>query len=190
MRQVVSIAGLLLVLPGAIQPTSAAEVYRWIGEDGVVHYSDEKPRDDASFTTMQFAESRPQEYDPHKDPYSIENQAKRINESWSQLAQVRAERVEQLEQASQNSVLASQNQLQQRRNFGPRYFSPWFNSNLVPLNFQRRIDPRAASRQQQAIDGLNLSGQRPASINSGAHRERVQRSGALPISQSSQRVIR
>lgn len=182
MQRFTAILGVVTLCAGIAAPAAAAEVYRWVGPDGVVHYSDEKPRDEAQYTTLQMDDSRPADYDPHKDPYSIQNQAKRINESWSAIAEARAEREQERVQYMQSAQNINTNEFQQGTQFRSRYYSPWFYSSIVPLNFQRRVNPGTAQRQAQAIEGLNLSVQRPASINSGVHRERVQRSSALPVS--------
>jgi hypothetical protein len=167
-----------------VTPVTAAEVYRWVGSDGVVHYSDEKPRDDEEFTTLEFAAARPQDYDPLTDPYSIQNQARRINESLLAIAQARDERLENRRSSAQDFQQRDAADYRQRIESGVRYFSPWVYSGFAPNNFRRRGDPAAAQRQLQAMQQLDLSGRRPASINSGIHRQRVQRSVALPVTGS------
>lgn len=180
MRIVTAILCLGLVGAGLSQRAVAAEIYRWVDADGTLHYSDEKPRNDESFTTLNVPDSRPRDYDPLEDPYSIHNQARRINESWSALAAARDERAEARTLAMRNAQTTNPDPWL-RPDYSNRYYSPWLYSAFAPLNFQRRFNPGAASRQLQAIEGLELSGQRPASINSGIHRERVQRSVALPV---------
>jgi hypothetical protein len=182
MRIINSVLSLAALWTGCTLPATAAEIYRWIDADGTIHYSDEKPRDDKAFTTLEFADTRPRDYDPIEDPYSIQNQAQRINESWTTLAEAREKRIEDRRQAAQNAQLSDQNAYRQRLEYGTRYFSPWFYSTRAPLYYQRRVDQGTAQRQIQAIQGLQLAGPRPASINSGVHRERVQRSAALPVS--------
>lgn len=182
MRIVTAILCLGLVGAGLSQRAAAAEIYRWIDADGAVHYSDEKPRNDESFTTINVPDSRPSDYDPLEDPYSIHNQARRINESWAALAAARDERAEARTMAMRNAQTTNPDAYL-RADYGTRYYTPWRYSSFAPLNFQRRFNPGAASRQLQAIEGLQLSGPRPASINSGIHRERVQRSIALPVTQ-------
>ncbi|MGD8322805.1 MAG: DUF4124 domain-containing protein [Gammaproteobacteria bacterium] len=181
MRVITTLLGLSAFSVVCAGAATAAEIYRWVGADGVVHYSDEKPRDEADFTTVEVTETTPDDYDPLTDPWSIQNQAKRMNESWSILAREREARLEARRQATQNVQLGERAPTQQRLEYGTRYYSPWFWSTPARLLRQQRVDPRTAQRQLHAIQGLDLSGQRPASINSGVHRDRVQRSEALAL---------
>jgi hypothetical protein len=189
MRTFCALISSTLVWAGCTEIAAAAEIYRWVDNNGVVHYSDEKPRDDAAFTTLQIEDTRPVDYDPNADPYSIMNQAQRINESWSVLAEARTRRIDESRQFNQNAQVAVQSNYRERISYGRRFYSPWFYSTLVPLN-QQRIDQRTVQRQINAIDSLNLAGQRPASINSGVHRARVERSTALPVTGPARRPNR
>mgnify|MGYP001813135899 CR=1 FL=1 len=180
MRIIYTLIGSALVWVGCTEQAATAEIYRWVDTNGIVHYSDEKPRDDAAFTSFEIEDTRPENYDPINDPYSIRNQAQRINATWSALADARTQRIQERRQANQNTQLSEQNAWRPRIEYGRRFYSPWFYSSLVPLN-QQRVDQRTVQRQLNAIDTLNLSSPRPASINSGVHRARVERSTALPV---------
>jgi hypothetical protein len=181
MRIIPTLIGSAAIWIGCAEAPAAAEIYRWVDADGVVHYSDEKPRDEAAFMTLEIEDTRPADYDPHADPYSIMNQAERINESWSALADARTRRIEEQRQVGQDVQLSQENTYRERINYGPRFYSPWLYSSLVPLN-RPRVDQRTVSRQINAIESLNMAVPRPASINSGIHRARVERSTALPVS--------
>lgn len=167
---------------GLIDAADAAEIYRWVGADGIVHYSDEKPRDeDRIWETLEVADTRPQDYDPLTDPYSIQNQARRINESWTALAQARAERIEDRRTASQrDTARTATSEFGPRIEYGTRFYSPWYYPPLARRYLRRRFDAQPGQQQLQAINGLNLASPRPASINSGVHRDRVLRSESLP----------
>lgn len=196
MRATFAIVCTAALVAGAAPAACAEEIYRWVGPDGIVHYSDEKPRDDEAFTTVNIDTDRPPNYDPNTDPYSIENQARRINEAWSAIAVARDDRIEARRQAAAQTRAAAVEQPREDRRrdpqtgYGLRYYSPWAYPAFGPPGFQRRSDPQAATRQLQAIEQLNLSGSRPASINSGVHRRRVVRSEALPVTDSRSRQRR
>lgn len=155
---------------------NASEIYRWVGDDGVVQYSDTKPEAE-DFTAVELTDTSPRDYDPAEDPYSIVNQARRLNEVWAGLARARQEREQQRREEAQND---------------PRFMSPrydpyaysgrfaYFSSGLPGVHRNNRIG--AGRRQHQALAELNLLGPRPPSVNSGAHRARVMRSERLPLS--------
>lgn len=160
---------------------AAAEIYRWVDGDGVVHYSDEKPRDDAAVTTIDIPDSRPADYDPHEDPYSIRNQAQRVNEAWTELAQARSEREQARRQAAQSAAAAPSSSYDSGQDYRTRYGydRSWY-YYPSPI-FPRPAHPGAGRQQLRAINELGLTAPRPASINSGVHHDRVQRSAFLPI---------
>lgn len=160
---------------------SAAEIYRWVGEDGVVHYSDEKPRDGTQATTLDVVESRAPDYDPLADPYSIRNQARRLSETRTALEQARHER----EQARRQAAQLDAPPLSPGYEYVDDYYAPydyrrgwsWYSTPM----YVRPARPGLGRRQMRAMDDLGLTGPRPDSINSGAHHYRVQRSASLPL---------
>ena len=151
----------------------AAEIYRWVDADGVVHYSDEKP-DDEPFATLQLDDTRPANYDPTEDPYSIINQARRLNETWIELATARQEREELRRDQAQPDPSPPPHAYDPYA-YGPRVFS-----YSPPFVSHRGYPIQRPQRQIQALEELGLAAPRPHSINSSAHRERVERSEALP----------
>jgi hypothetical protein len=157
------------------EASNASDVFKWIDDDGVVHYSDSRPADDVLVTTVQVREHNSKDYSPATDPYSIINQAKRVNESWR-------ERIEARQQALPRSGKARRDSRYTAPPYVPftYYRATTFYPVVVPLR-ERRGSPGAARRQLSALNALVLAGQRPESINSGVHRERVRRSQALPI---------
>ena len=163
----------------------AGEIYRWVGDDGVVHYSDTKPRDEERFATLDIPDTRPQDYDPTEDPYSVINQARRLNEAWTELDKARQEREERrLEQA--------QNERSTPPPYDPYAYDPYYydrgyfySSSWLGNRGYRGYPggyPGVAGRQQvRAAAELDLVGPRPYSINSGEHRARVFKSQFLPL---------
>lgn len=170
---------------------AADEIYRWIGADGVVHYSDEPPNDASveseSLSTVEFDATRNADYDPDTDPWSIRNQAARISESRASLVSLRMERESRqrtLQHETGSQASSTFDRFEREDSVWtysryPGFYSPgpWrYPSPAIP----RQADPGAARRQAGALEQLDLSGPRPLSINSGLHRQRVQRSTALP----------
>ena len=154
---------------------SASEIYKWVDEDGVVHYSDTRPKNDAPVTTIELRQLNPENYDPVTDPYSILNQAKRTNASWTR-------RVAAQERARSRSYDDEEDGFYATPGYDPwAYYPPSTYYPVVVPPRAARPNPRAARRQLNALDAVDLSGRRPASINSGVHRDRVLRSQALPV---------
>lgn len=99
-RHAVSIATVLMMAIFFSFSATAYEVYRWVDEDGVPHFSQWKPEHSAGVTTLRITATNPPEYDPSEDPYSIRKQAQRTNTVWTNMEQRRAARnARQLEAA-------------------------------------------------------------------------------------------
>jgi len=152
---------------------SAAEVFHWVDADGKVHFSDTRPADETPVTTIELVDYPRSAYNPAEDPYSILNQASRIHERWVEINGA-ADEAGSSESATATPSAGSASTEPTIR-YGTTLFYP-----ARPPVVQR--DPSRLARQQQyALDELELSGSQPASINSGAHAERVERSQALPL---------
>ena len=83
-KAIVTLCGLLATLAVAAT-VEATEIYKWVDEAGVVHFSDTKPADVASVESLRVNQTNAPEYNPADDPYSIRNQAKRVGETWQRL---------------------------------------------------------------------------------------------------------
>lgn len=177
MIRLVSTTCLLLA---ALPLAQAAEVYRWVDAKGVVHYSDTMPeelRNDVD--TLVLTEHNPPGYDPAEDPNSVMNQAERSSERFAEIEKDRVEREEKRQQEI-NIYLADQNR-QSPYLYG--YRNPIFRPPFYPPQFPpNRPLPPSYRQQYNALAENDLLGPRPASINSGQHAARVQRSQALPLS--------
>lgn len=168
----------LLLIPAVFFAINAGagEIYRWVDENGVVHFSDTKPADDTEVESLQIGRTNPPDYDPSQDPYSIRNQAERIGETWSRLEEEKqARRDKRREEALREPVYAY-------RPYDPyydRYRFPYYRPGLRPPSYPGYRPPLqgpTARRQVTALDTLGLSGTRPHSINSGRHVARVESS--------------
>lgn len=82
-------------------PASADQMFTWTDEAGVVHFSQWAPNHTAGVTTLQTASSNAADYDPGLDPYSIQNQAARMNETWSKIEERKAARRQRREAAEE-----------------------------------------------------------------------------------------
>jgi hypothetical protein len=64
-----------------VSPAWAYEVYHWIDENGVAHYSQDQPPDGIpGVTRLQLEDTTPAGYDPAEDRYGVEQQARRMAE--------------------------------------------------------------------------------------------------------------
>ena len=157
----------------------ASEIYKWVGEDGVVHFSDSKPKENVSVSIIRVEERNPDTYDPTTDPYSILNQAKRVNESWLERLGATLEEERQFERA--RNIRHYAYPLYIARRYAPLTYYPASEFYPVLPTVREPLHRSGAARRQiNALNALALTGRRPGSINSGVHHERVQRSRALP----------
>jgi hypothetical protein len=66
----------LALLAGISMPVLATEVYHWVDENGVAHYSQHAPAADvAGVSKMILEDTTPPDYDPEEDRYGVEAQA-------------------------------------------------------------------------------------------------------------------
>lgn len=176
-----SIAALAISM--AAGSASAAEIFKWIDDQGTVHYSDTKPDDNEAFETLQLAETNSADYDPATDPYSIMKQAERIGDAWTET------RLESRAQSRAELSDTYNDAYDDYEDWGyTNYFEPAYPAYTPPIYLPRRPllrptmhAPNAARRQADALQTLDVAGQRPHSINSGAHRSRVLQSRSLPL---------
>ena len=176
------------LLAFACAPTvTSAEVFRWVDDDGRVHFSDTRPDSDAQVTTVDVLAPRSSGYDPTRDPYSILNQASRIHSRWLDIALAGTRADSDGNAASAGATAAARQTHERERTEHARdatdpfgYFGPALlpaPPTVRPIGDRSRL----ARQQRLALETLELTGNRPPSINGSAHRERVRRSRALPL---------
>ena len=157
----------------------ASEIYKWVDEDGIVHFSDTMPADDTKVESLRLNATNPPDYDPSNDPYSIRNQADRIGETWSRLEEEReARREKQREAALRQPAYV----YQPYDSYYDRNRYPYFRPGLRPPSYPGHRPPfqgPTVRRQVSALDTLGLTGTRPHSINSGRHVARVESSAGF-----------
>ena len=169
---------LLVIAPMFAAGAHAGEIYKWLDDDGVVHYSDTKPADESNVELLVVGKTNPPGYDPADDPYSIANQAERIGETWSRLEDEKeARRKKRREESARPPAYAY-------RPYDPyydRYRYPHYRPGWHPPAHPGYRPPQGPTirRQVTALDTLGLTGARPHSINSGRHHARVESSASF-----------
>jgi len=89
----VSLAGLLALAFALPAAADAGSVNKWVGADGVTHYSDEAPGADATdVTSFEVTVSYSQPLNVEDDYYSIANQWKRMQAERLAMAKIKLEK--------------------------------------------------------------------------------------------------
>ena len=86
-------------------PLAATEVYRWVDENGVVHFSDTRPAASGKpVETVTVDGSQPADYDPEQDLFNVAQQQEVMQARREQLAQQREERAEARRQSERRQA--------------------------------------------------------------------------------------
>ena len=85
-----TVALVTTLLPARV---GALEIYTWVDEHGVIHYSESAPEEPVAtpVETLHIASANYPAYDPDDYYWSILNQAERIGEQWSTIQEEKAE---------------------------------------------------------------------------------------------------
>lgn len=76
-------------------PASAYEVYSWVDENGVTHFSQWAPAEPvADVKEMVLPDAAPPNYDPAEDRYAVEATSEQVQAVWDELEKRREERRE------------------------------------------------------------------------------------------------
>jgi hypothetical protein len=158
-------------------PALAGDIYRWVDEKGVVHYSDTRPHEGVPVEVVEIEASQSPDYDPVADPYSILNQASRLHENWLDFEAARQSRAQERLGAMTVTPRTSP------RGYPPHGYYGYSIYPYYPVSPGPGPGYRPGYRREQvhALNTLDLLGPRPQSINSGTHYNRVTRSQFLPI---------
>jgi hypothetical protein len=100
-----SVVGILLALSLAV-PAWATEIYKWVDENGVTHFSQLQPDStvvDVSQPVLQ--DTRPSDYDPDRDLYDVEGQAERMQQLREERAEKRQARLDRQREAENRKAL-------------------------------------------------------------------------------------
>lgn len=152
----------IMLLPlFASQAVADAQIYRWVNDDGVVHFSQWEPDDTGlTVTRIHVDRSNRTDYTPDADPYSVLNQSARIHDRWTRL---RAEADESKEDPAADAVLPRE----------VEYYLPAFRVGHFAKHPER--NSFALQRRQLRVIGEfeRLPIPHARSINSYWHRARV-----------------
>ena len=118
---------LFLLVLMASSPVLATEVYHWVDENGVSHYTQNAPSPDVTgVSSMTLEDTTPPDYDPEEDRYGVQAQAERMAALREEMAQKReAERERQRNTPRQQLI-----QYQQPYNYG---YSSFLRPPLYPV---------------------------------------------------------
>jgi hypothetical protein len=107
---------LLVLLAGS--PVFATEIFHWVDENGVEHFSQSAPLTDvAGVSQVNLEDTTPPDFDPEEDRYGIQAQAERM-------ASLRDEMAEKREARRQRERSAPQQPVVQYRE--PYYVNGWY----------------------------------------------------------------
>ena len=139
-------------------PAIAEEVYRWVDENGVTHFSQMPPDEVTGVTQQTLRDTRPSDYDPEQDLYNVEAQAERMQQLRDERKEKRqAARLEREREAERQQIMQYQN----RQYYGyPNYRPGWVNPH-PPL----RPTPPVARPPETLLPMPPVA--RPPSISSG-----------------------
>jgi hypothetical protein len=172
-----------------VSPCIAAEVFHWVDEDGVVNFSQWAPGHTDGVSRLVTAASHTSDYDPDADPYSILNQAERMQETWDRLAKLKAERKKLRGEAADRAA-----KLQQSYAYAPYPYD--YYSRAVRPPIYRPVHPiypghkpRYAKKiQHHQIAAMNRYNRRPnqrvpfSSVTGVSQRASIQSMPGMPRS--------
>lgn len=100
----------------------ATEVYRWVDEDGVFHFSQTAPlKVEAEVDKLALQDTRPSDYDPDQDIYGVEAQAERMKALREDMEEKRQASLEREREVAKQPVV----QYRQPERYGfPVYWNP------------------------------------------------------------------
>lgn len=116
----------VLLLAGLLAgPAAATEIYKWVDENGVTHFSQTAPDPSVDGVSQQkLRDTTPSDYDPGKDIYGVEAQAERIKQMREEMDEKRQARLEREREAQKQQAV----QYRDREYYGyPIYRPGWVN---------------------------------------------------------------
>lgn len=106
----------------AAASAGAQEIYRWVDQSGVVHFSDTAPASvGADVSTVFLEETRSPDYDPEEDIYNVAAQAERMQALRVEMAEGREARRERQRDAAQSPAEQDREVVR----YGYDYGYPW-----------------------------------------------------------------
>ena len=113
-----------------VAPAVAAEVYKWVDEDGITHFSQMPPDTSVADVSQQvLRDTRPSDYDPEQDLYGVEEQAKRMQELRDEKDKRYQARLEREREAQKQQVIHYRTQ----ESYGYPIYRPGWGNPRPPL---------------------------------------------------------
>lgn len=156
---------------------NAGDIYHWVDDEGVAHYSQFPPPEESGVEveTRSLEASTPEDYDPVEDEYSVLNQAGRIHAEWRAIAEAREAREERRAAEREERRRRMDDERRPPDDYGWRYGRSVFYPSLLPHRPPWRPGHRVRRYQSEQLDEAGLWSEPPAySINSTRHRQRVE----------------
>lgn len=127
----------------AASPVHATEVYRWVDEDGVVHFSQTAPiKPEANVDRLALQDTRPSDYDPDQDIYGVAEQAERMKALREDMEAKRQASLERQREAAKQPVV----QYRQPERYGyPIFWDAGPRPPLRPVPLPGPVNPPPAS---------------------------------------------
>jgi hypothetical protein len=121
------VAAIFLLAIAAGMPLHAAEIYKWVDENGVVHFSDNPPPpENQAAEKIAVEDSRPSDWDPEQDIYGVEEQAARMQ---AMREDMETKRQDRLERQRQQAAMQPQPQPREQERYG---YPIYWNNNIWP----------------------------------------------------------
>jgi hypothetical protein len=142
-----------------VAPAVAAEIYKWVDENGVTHFSQMQP--DLSVTGVsqpELRDTRPSDYDPEQDLYGVEAQAKRMQQLRDEKKERRQARQERERKAQEQQAI----QYRRQEYYGYPIYRPGWVNPRPPL----RPNPPVARPPETLLPLPPVA--RPPSLSSGS----------------------
>lgn len=169
----------MMLMSGAGDDAVASEIFQWIDDDGVMHFSQWQPEDaTVEVTTLQLIARNTPDYDPQDDPYSIRNQAERINSIWAELEKKRDERRERRLEAVERAARMAPVYREPARYYVPAYpfrpVRPWlpYPGHFKPGRKPQHGPGRSRPRHRPGVSPHPARSPRPAANPGPVHTTR------------------
>jgi len=152
------VAGFLLTV-SLSAPASAAEIYKWVDENGVTHFTQMPPNPSITGVSQPtLRDTRPSDYDPEQDIYGVEAQAERMQQLRDERKEKRQARLEREREARKQQAV----QYRDREYYGYPVYRPGWVNPRPPL----RPTPPVARPPEILLPMPPVA--RPPSLSSGS----------------------
>ena len=111
-------------------PAAATEIYKWVDENGVTHFSQTAPDPSVAGVSQQkLRDTTPSDYDPDQDIYGVEAQAERMKQMREDMDEKRQARLEREREAQKQQAV----QYRDREYYGYPVYRPGWVDPHPPL---------------------------------------------------------